>query len=406
MKMSDYNIEIPIKDNRMIVFNSLSGAILKLPSDAYTTDNDMLIRHKFVVPKSVNEIDLYKYRYLAAIYATLSWHITIAPTMRCNFNCPYCFEGNNKGGRIMNKGVINSVKTFLKSKSDKPIAITWFGGEPFLGWKAISDISEFLLSENIKFHATAITNGSICTDEILKNIDIYKIKRLQITLDGNQEQHDSKRKFKTGKPSFNLLIENIHKFLSYTNIKISVRVNIDKSNSDSFPELRKYLHSEFKEFFANGRVLISPNPVKNRTDFSGCSDCLSIDEFYNFEQKNIPSLKYLPSHRGPCSLRCRSSIGIGSDGLIFKCLEHFGDSSKAIGSILNSTIDLQKEAKYAIGVLPFDVEECMSCKLLPVCGGGCAIDLSKCIDKKYKPSCVINYSLLKKQILNYYSIDE
>ncbi|MDE7370036.1 MAG: hypothetical protein K2N08_09795, partial [Muribaculaceae bacterium] len=61
MKMSDYNIEIPIKDNHLIVFNSISGAILKLSRQAYTIENAMLIKHKFVVPKNVNEIALYKY---------------------------------------------------------------------------------------------------------------------------------------------------------------------------------------------------------------------------------------------------------------------------------------------------------------------------------------------------------
>ncbi|MDE5857250.1 MAG: radical SAM protein [Muribaculaceae bacterium] len=404
--MSDYNIEIPIKDNHLIVFNSISGAILKLSRQAYTIENAMLIKHKFVVPKNVNEIDLYKYRYLAAIYATQSWHFTIAPTMRCNFNCPYCFEGSNKGGRIMTKAVINSVKTFLKSKSDKPIAITWFGGEPFLGWKAISDITQFLLSENIAFYATAITNGSVCSEEIIQNIDTYRIKHLQVTLDGTRNQHDSKRIFKTGKPSFDLLIENIHRFLNNTNVKISIRINIDKSNIDSFRELRGFLHAEFKEFLANGRISLSPSPIKNRTEFSGCSNCLSIDEYYDFEHNNFPSKKHLPFHRGPCSLRCMSSIGIGSDGNIYKCLEHFGDPSKSIGSILTSMVDLQKEAKYAVGVLPFDVEECKSCKLLPACGGGCAIDLAKSVENKYTPSCTINYRLLKSQILHYYNIDE
>ena len=406
MKISEYNIEIPVKDNQMVVFNSLSGAIIMLPSHSYNTENPTLVKHKFVVPKDINEIDLYKFRYLAAIYASQAWHFTIAPTMQCNFKCPYCFEGDNKGGRIMTEDVISSVKTILKSKSDKSISITWFGGEPFLGWEAISEISDFLISENIKFFATAITNGSICSDNIIEKIDNYKIKRLQITFDGIREQHDSKRIFKNGKPSFNLLIDNIHRFLNNTNVKISIRINIDKTNADTYPELRAFLNTEFKEFIDSGRVSLSPSPVKNRTQFYGCSNCLSIDEYYAFEQENIPFKRNLPIHRGPCSLRCKSSIGIGPDGCIYKCLEHFGDTSKSIGSILNTSIDLQKEAKYAVGILPFDIEPCSSCKLLPICGGGCAIDLSKCIDKTRKPSCVINYNLLKSQILRFYNINE
>ena len=181
-------------------------------------------------------------------------------------------------------------------------------------------------------------------------------------------------------------------------------MNFIESNIDTYPELRAFLNNEFKEFIVSGRISLSPSPVKNRTQFYGCSNCLSIDEYYIFEQENIPSKRNIPIHRGPCSLRCKSSIGIGPDGCIYKCLEHFGDQSKSIGSILNASIDLQKEVRYAVGILPFDIEPCSSCKLLPICGGGCAIDLSKCIDIHNKPSCVINYNLLRNQILRYYNI--
>lgn len=405
MKLSTYNIEIPINNNELVVYNTLTGSVIKLPKNSYNIENADLIKYKFVVSKSIDEINLYKFRYFAAIYAFQSLHITIAPTMQCNFCCPYCFEGSNKGGNIMSTEVINSIQNFLRTKSDKSIAITWFGGEPFLGWKAIDTISSFLISENINFHATAITNGSICTKEIISNLDKYKIKRLQITLDGDRKIHDSKRVFKNGDPSFDLLIRNIHTFLEQTKVKVVIRINIDKTNLSCYSRLCTVLDSEFRDYIINKRVILSPNPIKNRTQFEGCSNCLSIDEYFEFERAGTPSLKRFPTQVGPCSLRCRSSIGIGPDGNIYKCLEHFGEPSKAIGSILDASINLQKEAQYAVGILPFDLEPCSSCKLLPICGGGCAIDLKNFEKEGVGPSCIINTQILKEQILNYYELD-
>ncbi len=406
MKLSNYNFEIPIKDNKLIVFNTLTGAIVRIPRHAYTTKNIALINHRFVVPKNINELDLYKFRFMSAIYASQFWHITIAPTMQCNFKCPYCFEGNNKTGDAMNECVINSLKRFLKLKSDKFINITWFGGEPFLGWRVIAEISEFLISEDIRFSANAITNGSICSESIISKIDEYKIRRIQITLDGNRKTHDSKRIFKTGQPSFDLLIKNIHTYLNQTSVKVVIRINLDKNNINDYPELQSFLQSEFHDYIENHRIKISPSPVKNRTQFEGCSNCLSNEDYHKFEQSTLSIKKKLPKRYGPCSLRCRSSIGIGPDGSVYKCLEHFGDQSKAVGSLLTNTIDFNKEAQYAVGVLPFDIAPCSSCKLLPICGGGCAIDLQKCADGQHSPSCFINDNILREQILNYYGIKE
>lgn len=400
MKLSEYNFVVPTKEEKIIVFNTLSGAIIRIPESAYTIDNEALVANKFVVPKSLNEIDLYKFRYMAGIYDTQSWHITIAPTMLCNFNCPYCFEGDNKKQGLMTHNVIEQLKKFIKLKSEKGIHITWFGGEPFLGWDAISEISEFLLVEDIKFSANAITNGSICNESILRDIDRYHIRSIQITIDGLKETHDSKRVFKTGKPSFDHIISNIHKFLQDSKVNVIIRINLDKNNLPEYPELQAFLLSEFKDFFDKKRVSLSPNPIKDRTKFDGCSNCLSNEEYHNFEKITL-SEKRLPQFSGPCPLRCRSSIGIGPDGNIYKCLEHFGDRTKSIGSLIDGTVNLNRQAEYAIGVLPFDVKECSSCKLLPVCGGGCAIDLLKCKSGHDKPICSISKEIVKDQILRY-----
>ena len=74
------------------------------------------------------------------------------PTMRCNFNCPYCFEGDSSKRPKETMFDLHSPHEWIeamKQFSDKEIEIYMWGGEPFLldgtytvleGWLAMEHI--------------------------------------------------------------------------------------------------------------------------------------------------------------------------------------------------------------------------------------------------------------------------
>ncbi len=72
--------------------------------------------------------------------------ITIAPTMRCNFNCSYCFEGDNKSFSKMSAEVENAIIQYIvkKKQSTERLILRWFGGEPLLAFDKILSISSRL----------------------------------------------------------------------------------------------------------------------------------------------------------------------------------------------------------------------------------------------------------------------
>ncbi len=51
MKKSKYNIVVPYKDETILLFNTLTGAFIRIPEKKYNTTNEVLIKNKFVVPK-------------------------------------------------------------------------------------------------------------------------------------------------------------------------------------------------------------------------------------------------------------------------------------------------------------------------------------------------------------------
>lgn len=64
-------------------------------------------------------------------------NLIIAPTLNCNFNCPYCFE-NDKRASTMSDSTINDLIDFIKSfEGIKEMSLTWYGGEPLLALPTI-----------------------------------------------------------------------------------------------------------------------------------------------------------------------------------------------------------------------------------------------------------------------------
>lgn len=74
--------------------------------------------------------------------------LTIAPTMGCNFDCPYCFEQQRSGKMHSNvqEDVAALAGRMLKASGSKTLDVTWFGGEPLLAVDIVETLSEKLLT--------------------------------------------------------------------------------------------------------------------------------------------------------------------------------------------------------------------------------------------------------------------
>ena len=87
-------------------------------------------------------------------------HLTIAPTMECNFNCFYCFETNKPKGK-MTPEVMDSIIKYIESMpSLEKIYLTWFGGEPLLAIELMELFYAKLTQHSFKsFDSNVITTG-------------------------------------------------------------------------------------------------------------------------------------------------------------------------------------------------------------------------------------------------------
>ncbi|MBU1341614.1 MAG: radical SAM protein [Proteobacteria bacterium] len=139
----------------------------------------------------------------------------------CNMRCAYCYVDKKDAGNIdatmtwnTAKKAINKFFNLLKQHSHKFCIIRFFGGEPLLNWPVIRQSLEYIQKESHGISVSFLlnTNGTIFTEEIAKTLSIQKIG-LAISLDGTSKEHDLVRQFKSGKPSYEVIVRHIENFL-------------------------------------------------------------------------------------------------------------------------------------------------------------------------------------------------
>lgn len=117
--------------------------------------------------------------------------------------------------------------------SEKPINITWFGGEPLLKTDLIQRITEIFRTHGRQFEAGIITNGSLLTEEmIMHQFPEWKISWVQISIDGMEEEYLRRKCYCSNRTDiFEKLMSNIHCLLE-NQITVNIRLNMDADNSE------------------------------------------------------------------------------------------------------------------------------------------------------------------------------
>lgn len=75
-----------------------------------------------------------------------------------------------------------------------------------------------------------------------------------------------------------------------------------------------------------------------------------------------------------CMYKKPTSLAIDSRGFIYPCLELLGVPDKSVGNIVKGEISFSKQANLLFDDSAFDDEECLTCNVFPICGGGCPKD--------------------------------
>lgn len=110
------------------------------------------------------------------------------------------------------------------------------------------------------------TNGTLMTEDVIEFLVKYEFN-LMISLDGDKKSHDINRRFKTGKGSFDIILENLSRLKAYNEEYYSkVLFNCVISSSSDLENIYRFYSEE--ELFEAGTVnfnYVNPVGLKDET---------------------------------------------------------------------------------------------------------------------------------------------
>ena len=369
----------------------------------------------FVIPFDFDERAFLSEKNKAARTRKDYFSYTILVVRGCNMNCSYCYEGAPflKGAmspEIQGKLIAQTER--LLQQGTRSLDVTWYGGEPMVGYSIVCHLSESFLKlcRDYKAHYSAgiITNGTLLTLEKAKRLKELSVHFAQITLDGPPFIHDQRRPLKKG-PSFDIILKNV-KAICET-IHVNIRCNVDKENVSHVKSLvdllaKEGLSGKIGIHFApvhgtlhstRGDTVMEKIPCCNGYSFLTFAPIESeLTEYAvskGFGRPNLPEQK-----ENACMADRQNSLVVDADGSLLKCWEFVGNKSEKVG-ILEEGWRVDEKGIYGLSHDPFSHELCKQCKVLPLCMGWCPIRV-RCLPTK--DSCNVIRFNLKKKLLHYY----
>lgn len=403
MKISKFNSTLQLSDKYRLHYNALTDSFLLSKNDfkiSLETDSkalQVLTEKGFIVEDQTDEDEILRARAESVIMQESSFNLIINPTLDCNFSCWYCYEEKRKGA-IMKQPILSSVLRLINHLAAhyKHIHISFFGGEPLLGFQTVikpifAGLEAACKDCSCDYSASFTTNGSLLTDNMLSYLENVHVNNMQITLDGHKELHNATRFFAKHQGSYDIILENIVKLLQ-KDISVTLRLNYTPENIHT---MRSIVDDIVKIVPTNlrGILLVRLHQVWQTCGVEIVED---VDDLLEcFIEHGILALKPVYNNvKSPCYADYKNSALVNYDGNVFKCTavdflntprEGYISSS---GEIVweNDSLNRRVSAK-------FKNKACNECRIQPLCNGGCSQKAMHCASTNY---CILDFDDAKK----------
>jgi uncharacterized protein len=411
LKPSNYNYFVHVTDDIVLGYNFIYRSIIRVPHESFSELNSLLNHNiaagvnldgteldklslesveslrttGFLIDEEINELDVLKHRYYRNLFDSQSLSLVVLPTLWCNLNCPYCFE--YKKPLYMSLSTQDNLLEWVKKhfSGKREVHVAWFGGEPLLAKDTIINLTsrfqQFCKEIGAKYTASVTTNGFFLDRSFQERLPLLDIKHVQVTFDGDKPEHDSLRIQRNGQGSFDQIFANVLSFCdSKRDAKLTIRVNCGDNSYAGIPHLLEKFPKTvlenttifFRWIWANKACDYKEFSIKERghKPFLGLAKLYEIAGNLGWKTRN-PHNDITDCY---CEVDYLDHFDIGPEGNVFLCTHTFAEN-EALGSLTDNSLlptpkAVQKYTKW-YGANPWSDPACISCKLLPVCWGGC-----------------------------------
>lgn len=400
MKPSAFNTILPLSPRLSVIYNAYTEKYLFFNpatfrvEEALTAGSDAktaktLEAGGFIVPDETDEVERVKQRQQKIDLNDDLLGITINPTVNCNFRCWYCYESHHKSR--MSKATVGKIEKFIAAQAPRfrNVSLSFFGGEPLIYFKSVMRPIIAFANETCEKTGTRLmvdmtSNAYLLTPEIADFLAANHFRTIQITLDGGKTHHDKTRFLANGTGSYTRIVRNI-KMMAERGIYVIMRINYTKDNIESV----KSIPDSFRDLSAEtGRnIRVSMHQVWQ--DSSELTQ--QVDEaIRGFEAVGMTISRNLFANvSNSCYADKKNQLVVNYNGDIFKCTAvdfekeqrdgYLDDTGEVVWE--NDSLARRLDSK-------FKNPPCLSCRLLPICNGGCSQQALSHAGTDY---CVMNF---------------
>lgn len=173
-----------------------------------------------------------------------SYALTVLTSTDCNLGCGYCFQntaqdpfGGNRPPRIAHARLTPATITSILAFTGRQMAaagldrlkILLFGGEPLLNVRGcvglLARAADYGLTS-----ASMISNATLLTPPLAKQLTDLGLRSVQVTFDGDREDHDRIRVRRSNGGTFDTIVRNIVRVSEVAPIGWTLRVNVSHHN--------------------------------------------------------------------------------------------------------------------------------------------------------------------------------
>lgn len=328
----------------------------------------------------------------------------------CNMACKYCYyleKGNlykqYKDHVISDELLEKFVKDYIESQTLPQILFTWHGGETLM--RPISFYKKALALEKRYARGRQIdnciqTNGTLLTDEWC---EFFKENNflVGVSIDGPQEFHDEYRRTRSGKPSFQKVMNGIQ-LLNKHGVEWNALAVINDFNADyplEFYHFFKDIHCKYIQFTpiverivnrTDGLTLAPGMQDQGElADFSITADqwgnflCTIFDEWvrkdvgnYYIQLFDATLANWAGVAPGICDMakECGHAAVMEFNGDVY-CCDHFVYPEYKLGNLHQKTLTemLYSKRQKDFGEMKYKSlpRQCKECEFLFACHGEC-----------------------------------
>jgi uncharacterized protein len=408
MRYSKFNIFSKIRNSEnYFIVNLLTGNADILVSDDAEKVKDIIsgkefsddalnreLAEKGYLSDEEDENRIYRTKYLNFLDSRDKDEIQLffVTNYSCNFACTYCYqdEYTNPNKKLSNE-VIDSFFNYIKSEfAGRNKYITIFGGEPLLNTPGQKDAIEYLLNKASaeKLDVSIVTNGY----NLEHYINILKgrnIREIQVTLDGTEAVHDSRRFLKSGNKTFTSIVRGIDLCLK-NDIAINMRMVIDRENIDDLPDIARFAINKGWTKNSNFKTQLGRNYELHHCQSSSgklFSRVSLFETIYDLTKQNPHILEFykpaysiakflsengnLPDPLFDSCPACKTEWAFDYTGQIYSCTATVGKAAESLGTFYPEISTIKSAIENWESRDVTSIPECKECNLQLACGGGC-----------------------------------